>query len=698
MTSAQSGPFPRSDLPWLWLLLAVHAGLLAYALIDPLTRVRADYEPRQYVVVTLVVLALAGGTYAWHPRYARAWAIAGAVLTAALLLSPGSVAVVLLLLLNAYVVGTKLLRYVGADEANGTAALPFSIPVLCGLCVWMGVIGATAALPIHYTPTYTAAVLLPLAFAWRDTQAALARAAALLRPVAIPPPGTHRAWMALLQTLIALHLFLVARPEAGYDAVTMHLQAPQLMSAAHRFAFDVTRYVWAVMPMGADWTYTAAYFLGGEAAARLANLCFGALACHLVYVLIRRHARPEIALASVTLLVSTPLAYLETGSLYVENLWSAYLLATLWVTLELTRGGHAPRTMWPALALLAAGAMQCKTIGVLWLAPLLAYALIANRRRAPPWPLDGRAWLVTAGALVFGAWPYANAWLRTGNPVFPFLNTRFRSPFFDTASAFTNPMYETALRPWSLYETIIESHRFIEGADGAAGFHWLLLLPLIFVAFARRRPTEQWVCAALAALFFAAVYSQQAYLRYLLPAFLLLTVLGGWAAGDLPDRPATRYAVLLIGGALCLVHVRFMHTGAWSNVTLCPGCAFGERARENYLAQHLPNRIVSDYLNRNLADARVGFFLLNGPAPAGFTGYSRAGNWHDVPVFRALALAQTAEDVAAVAAQYHLTHAVFRTNAPEQENAAIRAYRERYVTPVWRFQDFIVARIDSQPH
>jgi hypothetical protein len=38
---------------------------------------------------------------------------------------------------------------------------------------------------------------------------------------------------------------------------------------------------------------------------------------------------------------------------------------------------------------------------------------------------------------------------------------------------------------------------------------------------------------------------------------------------------------------------------------------------------------------------------------------------------------------------------VYRTAAPEAETDAMRAFRERYVTPIWRFQDFVVARIDG---
>ena len=47
--------------------------------------------------------------------------------------------------------------------------------------------------------------------------------------------------MALLMTMVVLHLFVVTKPETGYDALAMHLQIPMLMAEAHRWPFDVTR-------------------------------------------------------------------------------------------------------------------------------------------------------------------------------------------------------------------------------------------------------------------------------------------------------------------------------------------------------------------------------------------------------------------------------------------------------------------------
>lgn len=692
MASRSPGTLPNSYLLWLLLLLAVHAGIVIWAALGPLGIERKEYSQGEFLVVTIGAFALALGAIALFPRYTLAIAVFGSIIASAILLTPGAVFVVLLSLLSAYVLGTRLVRFVDPREA---ATLSWSVRTLIGIAVWIGLVCATAAFKIHYAPYYATLLLVPLAFAWHDTLDALSRMRLLAAQSPTSFGRTERIWIALLLTMVVLHLFIVARPDAGYDANTMHLQVAVMMNDAHRWRFDVDRYAWAVMPLGADWAYTVAYVLDGENAARFANLCFGALSCVLVYELVCRHARRELAIASVCLLASTPLAFAETGSLYVENLWSAFLLATLLVTLDMARGRLSAPLGWSALGLLAAGALQCKVIGILWLIPVLLYALLGSMHRPGiRWP-GLRAALVISGGGVIAAWPYANAWLRTGNPVFPFMNTWFRSPLADTTASFSNPLYVTPLRPWSLYEVLTDGHRFIEGADGAAGFHWLLLIPLVILGFTRRRPVEQWLCAGLAAIFFAAVYMQQAYLRYLLPAFMLLAVLGGWAASDLPDRGFTRLAILLVGGALCLLQVRLMHTGSWPNARLCVGCAFDAHARHDFVSNYMGARIVADYLNRSLPDARVGFLMLNAPSPAGYTGYSRAANWHDNAFFRGLAAAGSADDVAALAKRYGLTHVVFRTSSDDSQ--AIQDFCETRVIPLWKFQDFVVAAIAPAP-
>ena len=155
-------------------------------------------------------------------------------------------------------------------------------------------------------------------------------------------------------------------------------------------------------------------------------------------------------------------------------------------------------------------------------------------------------------------------------------------------------------------------------------------------------------------------------------------------------------ALLVIGGAMCLLQVRFIYTGSWINATLCPGCAFNAKARQAYLSQYIPERVISEWLTAHVPDARVGLFVLNGANPAGFTGYSRAANWHDYPVFTKIVTAASADDIAAIARRYGLTHVVFRPGTPS-DTQALKDFRERDTSTIWEFQGNVVATIRPSP-
>jgi hypothetical protein len=192
--------------------------------------------------------------------------------------------------------------------------------------------------------------------------------------------------------------------------------------------------------------------------------------------------------------------------------------------------------------------------------------------------------------------------------------------------------------------------------------------------------------------FFILVYVQQAYLRYLLPALLVAAAASAWALADLPDGRAPRTIVAVVGAALIALNLRFMYTGSWTHAELCPSCAFDTQARKRYVAHYAPLALVSEWLNANLPDARVGFFTLQDPSPAGYTGYSRSVHWHDFAVFEAFNRVRNADDILAIARAFGLTHVVVH-GVPAPHEVAITEFRDRYTTPVWQFENYRVAAI-----
>ncbi|MEO5699682.1 MAG: hypothetical protein ABIS17_11660 [Casimicrobiaceae bacterium] len=674
------------DIVLLVVLITVHGALLAGAAWAALAEPFPLYTPIPYVRIGVGSLAVLVVLAVLARRNFRLAAAGSVCLVATAVLTPGVVLTIALWLLGAMVLGRSMLRGLGMvpdDEGMGIIA------VLLGLLAWIAIIGATAAIRVHYAPVYGLALVLPLLAGWRDAIHVVRLLAQRWRSAA-NADGLERAWVALLATLVVLHLFVVAKPEAGYDANTVHLQVPLLLAEAHRFGFDVTRRAWAVMPLGADWAFSAAYLVAGEAGARLANLAFGGLAATLVYALVRHAAPRSAALATVTLLASTPLAFLETGSLFVDNLWLAYLLATLAIALRHARAPSAP--VLALLLLLAAGALQCKAIALAWLLPLAIGVAVAWQRWPRGW--SPRATAFVALAVVIGAWPYLNAWARTGNPVFPYLNRVFASPWFDASTNFANDVYQAPLTVGSFYDVIVHTGRYVEGLDGAAGLHWLLLLPLLIVALVRWRRPLPWALFGLGAMFFVIVFTQQSYLRYLVPAFALLAVLGGWAVGALPQRRSVGVAVLVIGLALGILQVRLIYTGSWNHAELCPRCAYDRTAREGYLGRYMPDRLMADGLKRILpTGARVGFLMPNAPSPAGYVGDARVANWHDPEAFNAILQAPDADALAAVIVRLGITHVVCREQPGADATRAIVTYCATRTLPLWRAHGLLLASV-----
>jgi hypothetical protein len=501
------------------------------------------------------------------------------------------------------------------------------------------------------------------------------------------PP--ERLCLALVVVIAIMHLIVVAKPEVGYDASAMHLQFAELVGHAHRWDFDVTRYVWAVMPMGADHAYLAAYLVDGETAARLLNLVFGLLLCALIYEIVRMQASRLIALVSVCLLASTPLWLLESSTLFVEYAWTAFLVAALASTLRFVERREA--AYFAAAVLCCAGAMACKVIGVFWVVPLavaLLYPLVRRGR-----PARARLAVVSLLGVVIACWPYVNAWVRTGNPVFPFMNTLFASPLFPAGEAFNNPVYNAPLSLATPYALVMHSGHYLEGYDGAAGIQWLLLFPLIAFGLFTRSRRRRLALFCLAGGFAVLVYVQQSYLRYLFPAFVLVAILAGWALGDWIRSPPAAAALAVATSVAAVANLWLMPSASWTNATLCIRCSQDADARRAYVARYAPLRIVGDYLNRNLSDARVGFFVLNAAGASGFVGYSRAANWHDNPVFRDITAARTSDDVMAIVRRYRLTHAVFVDRSDDPRDRALIAFRDRETDPVAHIGNYVITTI-----
>ena len=104
---------------------------------------------------------------------------------------------------------------------------------------------------------------------------------------------------------LAAQWVMVLKPEISADGLSMHLALPMEVARSHQWHFDVTRAAWAVMPAAGDSFFTAAYMLGGEGAAQLANLGVLFLLCALIVQACRTWLDIDRAYLAAALFAST---------------------------------------------------------------------------------------------------------------------------------------------------------------------------------------------------------------------------------------------------------------------------------------------------------------------------------------------------------------------------------------------------------
>ncbi len=464
------------------------------------------------------------------------WIFAGLAAALLLLLTAISVGPVALLsvfffLVSAWSLGALLM---GRKRLPRDPLSPHLLSLLLGIAIYIFLMPFAARLPVNYASVYALALALPIlanlpAFR-RDLPAILRKAASL--PLRSWPERLGCA--AFLFVLIA-HWFAVLEPETSADGLSIHLAVPANIAAHHVMTFDPSRTTWAVMPMGADFIWSIVYLLGGEMAARLLNFAILLVLLGLLHEAVRRWVSPAVAWLLVTLFATTPMVELVTGSLFVENLLAALVLGMMIALWRFAESGE--RRLLYVAATLGGTAMATKFGAIAILAPALACAAVEVWRRRKQ---TGVRWAIALGLMLLAAAPpYAIAWVKTGNPIFPFRNETFHSRQPYNKVDIRDVRFHEPLTWSTPYDLTFGTNRYYEGQHGSFGFQYLVITPLALLAllvWPRRQAVGAAVVAVTAILL---VLGTEPNARYLYPAlpllFVPLAALLGWAA-----RPSAR--------------------------------------------------------------------------------------------------------------------------------------------------------------
>ena len=583
------------------------------------------------------------------------------------------------------VLGRALLFRDGAGRA--IAPVDMLLSLLTGASIYMTAVGLTAAVPIHYPALHAAAVALPLVVFPAQVRECLGFFRKVLGPRRWSGPWEYLNFALFAFILIGL-LICVLLPQVNSDAVVAHLAIPSQMAIDHAWSFDVARYLYAVMPAGAAWMITPAYLLGGEYAARLLNFGFYVLTTLLIFTAARRFLSAGTAWLVVVIFASTPLFQLETGNIFSENIWVALLFGGAIAMDRFRATGEARYFLMTGL--LAGASIAVKVLGAV-VAALVFFAAGLRCLKRPG--------LLAAGGLLAalsGLYPYLWAFVKTGNPVFPFMNNVFKSPYY-APSTFVGLGRTTVPNP---YDLTFHTLPFADGGarDGSAGFALLVLLPIAFLSIRRAYPFLGWFSlVALIAGLFSEFRLAEVNLRYMYFVVPFAMVAIAIAYGQIQAASKALFAAMCgFGLVATLVNTYAMPVSGWAYRDFPLPMALSRTGVDQRRDEGAPERRLIDYLNLTRGrTARVAFF--SRPMLVDLKGDGLFTNWYNFAMETELrqAASVSADAVFQLMKDRHVTH--FIAFAPESGlinmYPAVDEFLRRYTEREFSAGDAYLARL-----
>jgi hypothetical protein len=625
-------------------LLSLHGFWYSDVIQDGLLAAWQPKGVRQLTLFLLVALALVGGTMAASRTRVPLAVLVGTALAA--MHGVAAVASVALLAAAALGLGWRLSR--GAALRDGEALEASLLRMAAGLAVLVTAVELLAHFPVNVPATHLALLALAVWIGRGGVGEAAARGLAFCRGAA--GPGRYAA--AVLIIVLAVHAVVAAIPEAGSDAFAVHLTVPHQVAAHGQWSFDFRHFAWAVTPMGADWLYTAANMLGGEGAARLAN--FGLLA--MVALLVRGQVGRALPKALASLMVAgcaaAPIVFQESTSLWVENLLTAFLLAAgLVVARTWRRPGGADVV---AFALCLGGACQTKSLGLFGMALAAAMAWSVARSATAPRVRLRRLGEAALVLLAVGGGPYLYAFAVTGNPLFPYFNDVFQSPYY--GDRFVDSRWTGHAGADLLYQLTFHSSLFGELYDGALGFHHLLLLPAGLAVALLRWPTAARVVLVAIAVEIALFVTGTQYIRYLYPFLWTAVILEAEAVRALLDQRRFGTPALVVLGVAFLANLAFLPTGFYLLNTFPVDTVFSPEARALFVESEAPYRRLNETVNA-LAGTHARVLYVTEPCGAFLEGTPVYSNWHNTALAERVKSDDLA-DLGQVVSDEQITHVI----------------------------------------
>lgn len=558
---------------------------------------------------------------------------------------PTAVGAVAVLWLVSLAIGAAILR--GPD--NRLVALQ----CVTGLAVLLLAFGVSVQFPVNTRFTYLLGAVVILAVLHKSLAASLANLVDGARRPSRPPSFGEVLLAGAVLFVFAWHALGAALPERFWDPLVVHLYAPAYIKAFGVWDLPPDAGVFAAMPMAVDLGFSAAFLFGGEAAAHLIDLTFFLVLVCLLFQVLSLHVSAQAAGWLTLVFATTPIAFFETRALMIEHGLMLFLFAAFAAVIT---AGDNVRGSFAAACLCLAAAIASKLQGVVAAAAIGMMLIPHLGFRYGLREVVGRV-SVAVACVAVGVVPYLAAYLRTDNPLFPFYNSHFKSPFFPEVD-FADPRWPPYLSWDSIYQFTFNSTRFGEHQVGAFGFQFILLLAAGALATAVF-PRRYLVFSLLVGVFYASVLLMNtAYIRYLYVVFpfFILAVASIWLA--------SRWVKLIASALLCVSiigNILFLTTAAGVLADVSLDNVFEPEEQDRLIETFVGERKLIDRLNAS--DFPAPRVLMMGALPGALAGVAYQTNWYSWFLNETLRGARTKEEVLGVLREKGITHVLLGTDA-----------------------------------
>ena len=478
----------------------------------------------------------------------------------------------------------------------------------------------------------------------------------------------HFSLMVFLVVVLGIVLLSAIGPEIEYDPLAIHLAAAKTYASRH-YLKAIPDIPHAFFPRNVTLLFSLGMVLHSEITSKVINFLFGILTLLGAYSLGTRLASRSAGLTAACVLASSPLFLWVMRTAHLESGFALFVFLSLYAT---ARWLEEDRPEWFLLAVYATafslGTRYQALFSLGSLATVVAiHQFAAQRSFAASISRSVKFFLFSAVGLI--PWALANA-VQTRNPVFPFLNGIFHSPYWDafqTQSALgqqTDSGVPVTLSNWWVVATNLWSVS-IDQPDfhGNIGVFFLLLIPLLI--FQRRiSKTIKVILAFSSGYWLFWIFTGQ-HARYLMAIIPGLAVVAGYALVAWLETLQSKFHIsLAIAAGVLLLALAVLNSpffepygasGHYGNATMDSipwSYLMGEESRDKYLTRRLDEYAATLYFNRLPAPKKLLWWWNTGPRAF----YANAESSFDFAPYFDQLLGDNPDSLLALLREHGITH------------------------------------------